>query len=90
MPSSLFNDRNTLDLRQLDVQRPDKRGVLSAEVGAEQVISIAVLGLFQLVLIELKAKAVARDCLIAARQLNRDEPKARPASFFAAPIRINN
>jgi len=58
-----------LDLRQLDIARPQHTGIATREVGAKQIVSVAQLRLFELGPIHADLKRLARHRLTGVRQL---------------------
>src|SRR6185436_17210339 len=82
--------KHTLDLRQLHVACPQHRRIFAREIAAQQIVSVALLGSLKLRLVGVKREGIAPDLFILPRKLNLHEAEARPASFFAAPIRISS
>src|SRR5674476_1175826 len=87
---ALQRAKDTLDLRQLHIARPQLRRIFAGEIAAQQIMAVALFGRFQLGLVDLKREGLACHLLILGGQLNLHEPE-RPAGFFlAAPIRNSN
>src|SRR6266581_970 len=58
-----------LDLRQLNVAGPQHRGIFAAEIGAQQIVSIALFEGAQLGLVQMKVKGLASDRLAGLRKV---------------------
>src|SRR3954452_14998893 len=72
---------NALDLRQLHITCPQDRGVFAGEVAAQQIVSVALLGGFELCLVGVKREGRARDFLVFLRKLNLHEPEGSSCIF---------
>src|ERR1035437_245245 len=59
---ALQRAKDTLDLRQLHIARPQHRRIFGGEIAAQQIMAVALLGSFQLDLVDLKRGLCARIC----------------------------
>ena len=62
-----------LDVRQLHIALPQDGGVLTHQVGAQQIMTVLRLGLLQLGLVHLEMETLPRDRLAFGRHLDLDE-----------------
>jgi len=70
---ALQGSKHALDLRQLHTTCPQHRRVFAAEIAAQQIVSIALLGSLELRLVGVKRECRARDFFILRRKLNLHE-----------------
>ena len=88
---ALEGSKHRFDLRQLDVARPQHCGVFRGQIGAEQVVTVTQLRRVEFGLVDAEPERLARDRLAAGSGTSMwTKPKARPASVFAAPMRISS
>ena len=73
--------KNTLDLRELDIARPQHRRIFTAEVAPQQIVPVALFPGFQLGLVHLERERLACDRFARIGKLNLHKAEGA-ASFF--------
>src|SRR5581483_3673192 len=67
---------HTLDLRQLHIACPQHRRVFARQIAAQQIMSIALLGSLELLLVGAELEGIASDLLVVLRKLNLHETES--------------
>src|SRR5260370_18844513 len=78
---TLQRAKDTLDLRELHIARPQHRWIFSGEIAPQQIVAIPLCSAFQLRLVDRKRERLPRDRLSRLVNLNLHEPYS-PAGLF--------
>src|SRR5437016_4709940 len=72
------------NLGQLHIEFPELFWIVSVEIGAQQIMAIARLGLLKLLFVQTKREGLARDRFARFRQTQLDELKRPPRLGFGS------
>src|ERR1700730_5868594 len=75
---TLHGFESGLDLRELDVALPEHARIFSRQIGAQQVMAIALLRLTEFRFVRGEGEGLRRDLLSGFRHADLDEPKRAP------------